>query len=164
LRRLDTVSLEFARTMIEEETGTPLVLPTEGAEAAPVEAPSGKKLIARDEKRNPLFSELEWTADAVTRILRVPAGFMRNRTQQRIEDLARERGRTAVDLALVEEGIEHGRKLMEEMIQGYQQNPAPAREAVMPEHPTERPAGDLPLNEVGIMAVMESRRLGDTGK
>jgi hypothetical protein len=53
---------------------------------------------------------------------------------------------------------------MEEMIQGYQQNPAPAREAVMPERPTERPAGDLPLNEVGIMAVMEARRLGDTGK
>jgi hypothetical protein len=101
----------------------------------------------------------------------VPAGFMRNRTQQRIEDLARERSQAAIDLALVEEGIEHGRKLMEEMIQGYQQSPAPAREAVMPERPTERPAGDperpasdLPLNEVGIMAVMEARRLGDTGK
>ena len=164
LRRLDTVSLEFARAMIEEETGTPLALPPEGSEAAPVETAGGKKLIARDEKRNPLFSELEWTEEATTRILRVPAGFMRNRTQQRIEDLARERQRTAVDLALVEEGIEHGRKLMEEMIQGYQQNPAPAREAVMPERSTERPAGDLPLNEVGIMAVMEARRLGDTGK
>ena len=164
LRHLDTVSLEFARAMIEEETGTPLVLPAEGSDAVPVEAPSGKKLIARDEKHNPLFSELEWTADAVTRILRVPAGFMRNRTQQRIEDLARERGQAAIDLALVEEGIEHGRKLMEEMIQGYQQNPAPAREAVMPERPVERAAGELPLNEVGVMAVMEARRLGDTGK
>ncbi|MET0154374.1 MAG: PCP reductase family protein, partial [Candidatus Binatia bacterium] len=109
-------------------------------------------------------SELEWTADAVARILRVPAGFMRNRTQQRIEDLAREHGRISVDLALVEEGIEHGRKLMEEMIQGYKQNPAPAREAVMPEPPAERRENELPLNEVGIMAVMEVRRLGDTGK
>jgi len=44
---------------------------------------------------------------------------MRNRTQQRIEDIARERGRNPIDLALVEEGIEQGRKLMEEMIQGY---------------------------------------------
>jgi hypothetical protein len=34
----------------------------------------------------------------------------------------------------------------------------------MPERPAERPAGELPLNEVGIMAVMEARRLGDTGK
>jgi hypothetical protein len=61
LRRLITVSLEFARAMIEEETGTPLALPAEGSEAAPVETTGGKKLIARDEKRNPLFSELEWT-------------------------------------------------------------------------------------------------------
>jgi nucleotide-binding universal stress UspA family protein len=164
LRRLDTVSLEFARAMIEEETGEALVLPADGPEAAPVETRSSKKLIARDEKKNPLFSELEWTADAVARILRVPAGFMRNRTQQRIEDLAREHGRITVDLALVEEGIEHGRKLMEEMIQGYKQNPAPAREAVMPEPPAERRENELPLNEVGIMAVMEARRLGDTGK
>jgi len=160
LRRLDTVSLEFARAMIEEETGAPLVLPAEGAEVAPVETAVGKKLIARDEKRNPLFSELEWTADAAERILRVPAGFMRNRTQQRIEDLARERAQATIDLSLVEEGIEQGRKLMEEMIQGYRKDPAPAREAVMPE----RPAGELPLNEVGIMAVMEARRLGDAGK
>jgi hypothetical protein len=89
---------------------------------------------------------------------------MRNRTQQRIEDLARERGGAAIDLALVEEGIEQGRKLMEEMIQGYKQSPAPAREKVMPEPPAERRADELPLNEVGIMAVMEARRLGDTGK
>jgi len=166
LRRLETVSLEFARVIIEEEMGVPLVLPAEGAAPPPVETPDGKKLVARDEKRNPLFSELDWTADAIARILRVPAGFMRNRTQQRIEDLAREHARNPIDLGLVEEGIEHGRKLMEEMIEGYKTNPQPARESVTAASaaPAATSTSGLPLNEVGIMAVMEARRQGEADK
>src|SRR5207249_4893074 len=149
LRRLDTVSFEFAKSLVEEETGTPLVLPADGA--APVETQDGKKLVARDEKRNPLFSELDWSPEAIARILRVPAGFMRNRTQARIEDIARERSRNPIDLALVEEGIEQGRKLMEEMIQGYNQNPQAEREAVLaPKRTDAPPASGLPLNEVGV--------------
>jgi nucleotide-binding universal stress UspA family protein len=160
LRRLETVSFEFAKSLVEEETGTPLVLPADGAEA-PVETQNGKKLVARDEKRNPLFSELDWSPDAIARILRVPAGFMRNRTQARIEDIARERDQNPIDLALVEEGIEQGRKLMEEMIRGYNQNPQPAREAVVTAKPVDAsPASGLPLNEVGIMAAMEAKRQG----
>jgi nucleotide-binding universal stress UspA family protein len=162
LRRLDTVSLEFAKAMIEEETGTPLLLPVEEVAPGAVETQEGKKLIARDEKRNPLFSELDWAPDAVERILRVPAGFMRNRTQARIEDVARSRGICQVDLALVEEGIEQGRKLMEEMIQGYNRSPQPVQDAAATRIPssvsrTEGPA----LNEVGVMAAMEARRQGE---
>ena len=167
LRRLETVSLEFARVIIEEEMGTPLVLPAEGDAPPPVETQDGKKLIARDEKRNPLFSALDWTPEAVTRVLRVPAGFMRNRTQQRIEDLARAQARSPIDLALVEEGIEHGRKLMEEMIEGYQAgSPAtgPSRPTGAVHEPAPAPTSGLPLNEVGIMAVMEARRQGEIDK
>ena len=51
--------------------------------------------------------------------MRVPAGFMRNKTQERIEELARERAATAIDLALVEDGIELGKKMMAEMIATY---------------------------------------------
>jgi len=155
------VSLEFAKAIIEEETGEALVLPPDGVAAeAPVDTKDGKKLVARDEKKNPLFSEFTWVDDAAKRILRVPAGFMRNRTQARIEDLARERKLATIDLALVEEGIEHGRKAMEEMIAGYKQNPEAAREAVKqhPLEPAREPGSGLPLNEVGIMAVMEARR------
>ena len=175
LKRMSTVSLEFARGMIEEETGVPLVLPTNGdaVAAAPASISEGKKLIARDAKNNPLFSEHAWEADATQRILRVPAGFMRDRTQRRIEEIAVERSVTTIDLATVEAGIEDGRKAMEEMIKGYQANPAPAR-AVMeaaeparmapkapsmdPLHPPSTSAGSLPLNEVGIMAAMEAKR------
>jgi len=140
--------------------GSPLVLPAEGDTPVPAETRDGKKLIARDDKKNPVFSDLDWAPGAVERILRVPAGFMRNRTQQRIEDIARERGRNPIDLALVEEGIEQGRKLMEEMIQGYKANPAPAREAFTAAAKPDAAASTsaLPLNEVGIMAAMEAKR------
>ena len=82
------------------------------------------KLIARDDKKNPLISTFEWTNDAAQRILRVPAGFMRNKTQERVEGLARERALTAIDLGLVEEGVEIGKKIMAETIAAYAANPA----------------------------------------
>jgi hypothetical protein len=49
---------------------------------------------------------------------------MRNQTQERIEELARERAATAIDLALVEEGIEIGKRMMAEMIANY---PSPGK-------------------------------------
>ncbi len=45
---------------------------------------------------------------------------MRNKTQERVEGLARERAPlTAIDLGLVEEGIEIGKKIMAEVIADY---------------------------------------------
>ena len=131
MKRLDAITLEFARQVIEEETGAPLdiqarpaVTPARGVEAAPAEeataAASGEaKLIARDERKNPLISTFDWTSDAAQRILRVPAGFMRNQTQERIEELARGRAAATIDLGLVEEGIEIGKRMMAEMIANY---------------------------------------------
>lgn len=75
--------------------------------------------MARDDKKNPLISTFEWAPDAAARILRVPAGFMRSKTQERIEELARERGASTIVLALVEEGIEIGKKIMAEVIAAY---------------------------------------------
>jgi hypothetical protein len=174
LKRLSTVSLEFARGLIEEETGGPVVLPAEDVPVEPAapRASDGKRLIARDAKKTPLFSELDWAADAVERVLRVPPGFMRDRTQRRVEELACERGLRLVDLATVEAGIEDGRKAMEEMIKGYQTNPAPARAVMEAAEPPREPkvervepvstsASALPLNEVGIMAAMEAKRRGN---
>ena len=89
----------------------------------------------------PLLSAFDWTDDAVERILRVPSGFMRNRTQDRIEELAGERGVATIDLALVEEGIEIGRQLMEEMLA--------AQGAATPH------SG---LNEVGTMSALAVER------
>jgi hypothetical protein len=114
MMKLDAITLDFARQVIEEETGTPLEIGTTATGVA-----TDKRLVARDDKKNPLISTFEWTADAAQRVLRVPAGFMRNKTQERIEELARERAASTIDLALVEEGIEIGKKMMAEMIANY---------------------------------------------
>ena len=49
---------------------------------------------------------------------------MRNKTQERVEELARERGVASIDLALVEDGIEFGKQMMAEMIATYSGPPA----------------------------------------
>jgi nucleotide-binding universal stress UspA family protein len=127
MMKLDAITLQFARQVIEEETGAPLEIGRSGSAPAFAEAASAgragdggeARLIARDEKKNPLISTFEWTADATQRIMRVPAGFMRNKTQERIEELARERDVATIDLTLVEDGIEIGKKMMAEMIATY---------------------------------------------
>ncbi len=112
---------------------------------------------------------------------------MRSQTQERIEELARERAATAIDLALVEEGIEIGKRMMAEMIatypaQGRTPGAAPAglsaaaSSVPAPEAPTAaRDAGAAPapvvpaangsgyLNEVSSLSALASGRsaLGD---
>ena len=140
MKKLDAITLDFARQVIEEETGTPLEIQSggfvppasataaaAGAAGTPGVAPAaseGPRLIARDERKNPLISPFDWTEDAVQRIFRVPAGFMRGKTQERIEEVARERAAATIDLALVEEGIEIGKRMMAEMIATYSGPPA----------------------------------------
>jgi hypothetical protein len=148
MMKLDGITLQFAREVIEEETGAPLEIQisadltrasaaqraagAERGEGAPARHGDGgaggakppglsneAKLVARDDKKNPLISTFDWTEDATKRVLRVPAGFMRNQTQERIEELARARDVKGIDLALVEEGIELGKKMMAEMIATY---------------------------------------------
>jgi nucleotide-binding universal stress UspA family protein len=163
MTRLDVITLDFARQVIEEETGAPLEIGGSAsalrASARPGEARAGDettspmeaRLIARDDKKNPLISSFAWTDDATQRIFRVPAGFMRSKTQERIEELARERGASTIDLALVEEGIEIGKKMMAEMIATYSApgtgaGAPPARESA--ERPAASTDGRGYLNEV----------------
>ncbi|HEX4567325.1 MAG TPA: universal stress protein, partial [Vicinamibacterales bacterium] len=121
MMKLDTITLDFARSVIEEETGAPLEIGSapSAAPGASAAGPAEARLVARDANKNPLISAFEWTDDAAQRILRVPAGFMRNKTQERIEELARDRSAASIDLALVEDGIEIGKRMMAEMIATY---------------------------------------------
>jgi nucleotide-binding universal stress UspA family protein len=166
MKRLDAITLDFARQVIEEETGAPLEIgrsasapgSAQGAMAGPGETRAGEggeaRLIARDDKKNPLISTFAWTDDAVQRIFRVPAGFMRNKTQERVEELARERRAGAggdggeIDLALVEDGIEFGKKMMAEMISTYSApgaSPQPSPEASARQAAAVKPAGQKPV-------------------
>jgi hypothetical protein len=81
---------------------------------------------------------------------------MRSKTQERVEELARERAAVAIDLALVEDGIEFGKKMMAEMIATYSATgtspgvATAARESpqATPSPAQESPAGGGYLNEV----------------
>jgi hypothetical protein len=155
MKKLDAITLEFAREVIEEETGAPLEIqapsPNDvkrahpaGAAASGGGAGSEARLIARDERKNPLISTFDWTNEAAQRILRVPAGFMRSQTQERIEELARERAASAIDLALVEDGIEIGKRMMAEMIATYPsqgKSPGAATAARVPASPSAADSG-----------------------
>jgi nucleotide-binding universal stress UspA family protein len=168
MMKLDAITLQFAREVIEEETGTPLDIQAPSADGtrarpAAASAEAGERLtgaatearlIARDERKNPLISMFDWTDEATQRIFRVPAGFMRSKTQERIEELARERAAASIDLTLVEEGIEIGKRMMAEMISTYSppSPPAGAGPSAGPPvaHTSESPseAGGGYLNEV----------------
>jgi nucleotide-binding universal stress UspA family protein/rubrerythrin len=62
--------------------------------------------------------EFTWTEDAVERLERAPKGFMRNISRNMTEKLARERGTTHIDLALVEDSLTGARNTMEDVITG----------------------------------------------
>ncbi len=184
MTKLEAITLEFARQVIEDETGAPLEIQVPSTEreralGAPKARPAGAergqgdpasdgeggsggakppglsnevRLVARDDKKNPLISTFDWTQDAAQRILRVPAGFMRNKTQERIEELARERAAASIDLALVEDGIEIGKKMMAEMIASYS-SPAASPGVVTPVRDSAAPSGNGGgyLNEVSAV-------------
>lgn len=73
---------------------------------------------------------MSWEPDAQQRLARVPAGFMRNMTRTRIEDLAQEKGAEVVTLAIAEEAIANARQLMQETIGAYMQNTEAARQSM----------------------------------
>src|SRR5215213_5088803 len=62
--------------------------------------------------------EFTWTDDAIERLERAPKGFMRNISRNMTERLARERGTTHIDLALVEDSLTGARTTMEDVITG----------------------------------------------
>jgi nucleotide-binding universal stress UspA family protein len=186
LRKLPTITLELAQQVVEEETGVALdsgiaatgdAVATASVDEAPEmdasadapavqEAPGqgDKKLIARDAKNMPLLSAWHWHGEAVERILRVPAGFMRNRTQDRVEALAAERGVDAVSLALVEDGIAIGRQMMEEMLKNQEEAKAANAGTKLSLPPDLNPVAlqerKPPINEVGSPSALQARRAG----
>jgi len=58
-----------------------------------------------------------WQAPALARLMRVPEGFMRDASRQRIEDYARDRGFDQVSLEVAEQGLAAARVAMQEALQ-----------------------------------------------
>lgn len=125
MKRIGVISADFARAVIEDAIGK-VLFDGESSEqsnghsklqVSTYTLDADKLLIAVDEQGGELRSVFSWTKDAAERLLRVPAGFMRERNQERVENLALDRRREEIDLALVEEALELGRRKMVELLQ-----------------------------------------------
>ena len=59
---------------------------------------------------------LHWHAAALARLMRVPEGFMRDASRERVENYAAAKGIAEISLLVVEEGLTQARKAMEGMM------------------------------------------------
>jgi len=105
VRRLQVITREVVAAVIDDNAERATIAPLAPSECA---APEGSASQAS-----------AWTEEAVARLDRVPPGFMRDITRSRIEEVARDRGATVIDLALVEAGIEVARRIMNEVVTAY---------------------------------------------
>jgi len=86
--------------------------------------------------------QLHWEAGALARLARVPEGFMRQATRQRIENHARQQGADCVTLDLVEAGLAIARAAMAEEMVTETDGVAPVKTA----------AGKCPFSGRGVPA------------
>ncbi|MDP8949437.1 MAG: universal stress protein, partial [Actinomycetota bacterium] len=126
-----TITREYAEQQYREETGreAPEVkgggCPVSHAKQKVEETSGGKCPIDHSafQKAGNLVPEggsreFTWAQEAIERLERAPKGFMRNISRNMTEKLARERGATHIDLALVEESLTGARDTMEDVITG----------------------------------------------
>ena len=117
VRGIETITHEFALDMIQQDMAETSYLSDKGEVL--------KILIQKDERPNDDVpaerkdSEWLWTEAAWKRICRVPGGFMRDMTRDRVEQYAAQATAKHIDLELCETGIAAGRKMMAEMLGSY---------------------------------------------
>jgi nucleotide-binding universal stress UspA family protein len=84
-----------------------------GAEAAQLSSNQNSVAMQKDTQQ-----PLQWQAAALARLMRVPEGFMRDSSRQRVEDYARDHGLTEISLETAEAGLAEARKAMEAQMTG----------------------------------------------
>jgi nucleotide-binding universal stress UspA family protein len=114
-RKIPVITRELAFPLIEETVGRDKL----GAGWETLIATTRFEAATLAEVTVPAGGEFTWTEDAVARLNRVPAGFMRDMTREEVEKVARAKELGVIDLALCEEGIGHARHTMNEVISGY---------------------------------------------
>ncbi len=119
MRKIDTITNNFAIGIIDEHM--------DQAAAVREDAPEFKAIARTQEaldevpSQAEIESSLDWTIEAHRRLNLVPVGFMRNITQSRIEQCAREAGLQQIDLDFAARVIEDGRSLDNEVLGDYYQ-------------------------------------------
>jgi len=71
--------------------------------------------------------QLHWQVDALARLARVPEGFMRDKSRERIEDFAHRQSITQINLDVAEQGLADARKAMETQMQSDGDAVAPVK-------------------------------------
>jgi nucleotide-binding universal stress UspA family protein len=117
VRGIETITNEFTLDMIQQDLAENSYLSDKG-EVLKIfieqnERPSDDVATERKE------SEWMWTDAAWKRICRVPGGFMRDMTRDRVEQYATAAKAVHIDLELCETGIAEGRKMMADMLGSY---------------------------------------------
>jgi nucleotide-binding universal stress UspA family protein len=117
VRGIETITKMFALDVIEQDLAENSYLSEAGEvlkiEIKRSEMPDDDKALDRD------GSKWQWTDAAWKRISRVPQGFMRDMTRERVEQYVGGLGVAHIDLASCETGIAEGRKMMAEMLGSY---------------------------------------------
>ena len=119
-QKIATITNDFATQIINDSMGE--------AAAVREDAPELKAVQAQTDAQNAevvqgFESPVQWTGEAIERLNLVPAGFMRNITQTRIEQRAQEDNITEVTLDFAARVIEDGRSLANEVLGQYYQQP-----------------------------------------
>ena len=118
VKRIPTITLNMVRAVTEDHLDDTQYLSARGSLKTPDPGQDGSRAAASRPAAAELVQDGDfmWTPRAIARIGRVPEGFMRTRTKDRVEDVARRRKAALITLDITEEGIAESLKLMEEMI------------------------------------------------
>jgi nucleotide-binding universal stress UspA family protein len=117
VRGFETVTRDLALDVVEQDLAETSYLTPRGEalKIAVEQSEHPDDQIARPRTESPL----PWTDAAWKRICRVPEGFMRDMTRDKVEQFANQKQASSVNLALCEEGIAEGRRMMAQMLGDY---------------------------------------------
>ena len=121
-QKIGTITNAFATEIINDSMGEAAAVREDAPELRAVQSQTADSQNAAEVGQS-FKSPVQWTQEAIERLNLVPAGFMRNITQTRIEQRAQENNVTEVTLDFAAHVIEDGRSLANEVLgQYYQQS------------------------------------------
>ncbi|MFQ5630212.1 MAG: universal stress protein [bacterium] len=109
VQKLPTITKDLVMKVVGDVIESTQNLDDRGKLSKSNQNESGEQKMIKD-------GDFSWTQEAWKRLQRVPEGFMRDGSKQRMENCARKHGTNVVTIEIAEEGIKDGLKAMEEMI------------------------------------------------
>ena len=120
-QKIGTITNTFATQIINDSMGEAAAVREDAPELRAMQTQASE--VQNTEVVQGFESPVQWTEEAIERLNLVPAGFMRNITQTRIEQRAQENNIDQVTLDFAARVIEDGRSLANEVLGQYYQQP-----------------------------------------